>query len=534
VNAGNETKTEIWKGGSNFVAATKTYNSYGLVATSTDPDGNATGFIYDSTNLQPATTTNALSQATGYLYDLSSGKVKQVYDPNGRITQNLLDPLDRASTSTIPDSVTGATVTKATYSYTDNSSPPSSQKITNYLTTATSSDTYLYFDGLGRKIQERDEADGNNTFAVSDNVYNSQGLLLKASLPYFASSTAFSSATTTSTLFTTYTYDVLRRPSIVGNAVGTTTNSYDIWSLSVVDPLGHQKIYAKDAYGNLANVGEYTSTSSATTTYAWDLNKNLTKITDAKGNIRNFTYDGLSRRTAAGDLHDPADTTYGTTTYAYDDAGNATSTTDAKAQTISRTFDALNRPLTENNSTSTGTTVIFLTANSGKGNQTWNVPSNWNSLSNTIECVGSGGDGAPGIANGGAGGAAGGGGAYAKITNLSLTPGGTATYAIGADATTTTETTTVGKARETYFNNTASSTASISCSWGRAANGSTGFRCRRPDSAVDRYYKKRGRSWRNICPTRRSYVWRWCRWPSRGGWSGRAKLNGWRRPRWRR
>ncbi len=78
-------------------------------------------------------------------------------------------------------------------------------------------------------------------------------------------------------------------------------------------------------------------------------------------------------------------------------------------------------------------TQIFLTANPGTGNQTWTVPVDWNSANNTIECIGAGGDGGVQAGSGGGGG----GGAYAKVFNLSLTPGATITYSVGGDATTT-------------------------------------------------------------------------------------------------
>lgn len=106
-------------------------------------------------------------------------------------------------------------------------------------------------------------------------------------------------------------------------------------------------------------------------------------------------------------------------------------------------------------------TTTFLTTGAGSGNQTFNVPADWNNSNNQVACIGSGSTG--GVVNS----SGGGGGAYASSTNLTLTPGGTATYAIGASATTTVATVTVGNARSTYFNGTSSSTASVSCDWGR-------------------------------------------------------------------
>lgn len=103
-------------------------------------------------------------------------------------------------------------------------------------------------------------------------------------------------------------------------------------------------------------------------------------------------------------------------------------------------------------------TTVFLTSGTS-----WTVPSDWNSSNNTIECIGAGANGTTGNAgtgvfpqNGGAGGSGGGGGAYAKKNNVSLTPGGSASYTIGA----------ANSGTATNFN-------SGSCI-GAAASGSTG------------------------------------------------------------
>lgn len=70
---------------------------------------------------------------------------------------------------------------------------------------------------------------------------------------------------------------------------------------------------------------------------------------------------------------------------------------------------------------------IFLTT-TGAG--TWVVPSNWNNSNNSIECLAGGGSG---TTTGGAGG----GSAYAKATNVTLTPGAQISYSIGVAATDT-------------------------------------------------------------------------------------------------
>src|SRR5476651_2106064 len=78
--------------------------------------------------------------------------------------------------------------------------------------------------------------------------------------------------------------------------------------------------------------------------------------------------------------------------------------------------------------------VIILTASPG-ALQTWIVPSDWNNASNTIDTIGGGGSGA---AAGSATAAGGGGGAWNKNTNISLTPGASVSYEVGAGGTSVT------------------------------------------------------------------------------------------------
>src|SRR3989344_3913945 len=81
-------------------------------------------------------------------------------------------------------------------------------------------------------------------------------------------------------------------------------------------------------------------------------------------------------------------------------------------------------------------TVIYCTSSSvctsgwGSSNH-WTVPADWNSANNTIEVIGGGGGGGRGF-NLQKGGNGGGGGGYAIATNVTLTPGASIEYAVGA------------------------------------------------------------------------------------------------------
>lgn len=369
ISLGNETKTEQWKSGSSYASTTKTYNGYGLVTQQLDPRGKQTTIVYDQYNLYPATTTNPLNQDTAYLYDYTLGKPKLVKDTNNLIFQTIYDGLDRVVEEKQPDLATPSTlVSKATYSYTDNVLPRIVQKNT-YIDTSTSIPSYTYLDGLGRVIQERSKAEASNVYAVKDTLYNNLGLKLKESLPYFDNGTSFTASTSNNALFTTYSYDPLQRIKKIENAVGSTTNFYDDWKLTTYDPRSKQKSYYRDALNNLIKVDEVNGGSTYTTNYNYDGNGNLTKITDALGNIRNFTYNGLNQRLTAEDLHASGDGSFDTWTFTYDNNGNVLEMTDPNTQVTDYTYDDLNRPLTENWVGLTGTEFQYAydTCAYGKG-----------------------------------------------------------------------------------------------------------------------------------------------------------------------
>ena len=72
-------------------------------------------------------------------------------------------------------------------------------------------------------------------------------------------------------------------------------------------------------------------------------------------------------------------------------------------------------------------TVVFLTSTTTT--PTYTVPMDWNSANNTIEVIGGGGGG---VDNSNSCYSGAGGGGYAKISNLTLVPGASVTYQVGA------------------------------------------------------------------------------------------------------
>ena len=199
--------------------------------------GYATGYKYDAFNLYVATATNPLNQQTQYLYNYSNGKAKQTTDPNNRITKNIYDGVGRLvevdqSDVTNPHSL----ATSTTYQFTDNTATPSIVHRADYLTATNTVDTYDYYDGLNRLVQERKASQTAGTYVALDRLYNPVGLLGSTSLPYFSSGSGFTSPTSITALYTTYTYDPLKRALITSNAVGSTKNAYAKWTTTTTDP----------------------------------------------------------------------------------------------------------------------------------------------------------------------------------------------------------------------------------------------------------------------------------------------------------
>lgn len=76
----------------------------------------------------------------------------------------------------------------------------------------------------------------------------------------------------------------------------------------------------------------------------------------------------------------------------------------------------------------------IILSSAGSGSLT--IPADWNSNQNTIECIAGGKSGQSNSPSGGGGladaGSGGSGGGYAKVSNVSLTPGSTVSYRVGS------------------------------------------------------------------------------------------------------
>jgi len=360
VTKGNQTKHEMWVTGTTYINTQKSYDAtYGVVLSDTDGRSKVTNYTLDTNHLYPATVTDPLTHATSYTYDYSTGQVTQKTDPNSLVFQWVYDGLGRLITVKIPDLTTPTTLdTKTAYQYTDTSGAVKVRQADS-LDSVTTAYTYTYFDGLNRKLQTRKQAEAGK-YETKDFAYNNLGLEQKESIPYLSTGSSKTTATTTTSLYTNYTYDPMYRVLTVIDNIGTTSNTYNDWKLTITDPRSKVKDLYKDAYDNLVQVDEHNSGSTYSTYYTYNGLGKLLSVTDSLSNVRNFTYDGLGQRLTAQDLHASGDSTFGSWSYTYDNAGNPSQSISPLAKTVNYTYDDTNRVLTEDYTGATGTEITYV------------------------------------------------------------------------------------------------------------------------------------------------------------------------------
>ncbi len=341
---GNPTKSESWLSTtSGFISSSVEYNAYGMPIRSTNPRGYSSTVTYDSDHLYPTTQTNSLGHQITTSYDVATGNLLQGTDPNGALSKTTYDGLGRQVKSEITNPKTNLLITAGTVVYNDTAMPRSAQS-TSYNDDNITIDSHTYLDGLGRTIEAKQEA-ANGQWITSGSAYDQRGNVTKTLQPYFSQASGFEAVDTNRT-GTEFTYDALNRVLTATNPLGTTTNSYDIWSQKITDPNNNVKGYQYDARGRLAKVDEHLSGNIHQTTYDYDKVGNLTKMTDALNNIRQFTYDSLGRRLSQTDAHQPGQV-HGLWSYEYDQNSNLTKRTDPLNQNITYTYDALDRATSE-------------------------------------------------------------------------------------------------------------------------------------------------------------------------------------------
>ena len=269
---------------------TFTYDAMGNLLTQTDPLGNLTRFEYDAMN-RLTKATNAQGNVTTYTYDAKGNKVSQT-DANGKTTTFAYNYQGQ------PLNATDALGNATTFMYSSSgcaSCGGGVDKLTS-LTDANGNITTYEYDSLGRLVKEiaanvnattysydargnltsRTDANGNTTTYQ----YDSVGRLLKKTYPDNSEET--------------FTYDSIGNMLTAANQHSSYSFTYDAKGrlVSVTDRNGRTVGYEYDLLGNRTRL---IAPDSRSTTYNYDANNRLTKLTTSTSSF-SFAYDKLGRR----------------------------------------------------------------------------------------------------------------------------------------------------------------------------------------------------------------------------------------------
>jgi len=352
----------------NSTSTTQTaYDPTGNAIQTTDNLGNVTRMIYDSTYYLPVQRIDALSGTTTYAYNPYTLNLLSTKGPDGITYVKETDGLGKVTRSYTMD--TGGGIydeIKTNYVYGGGISVYS-RKMGLSGQNARSLEIY---DSYGRLIQSKKET-AEDSFLTQDTKYDANSDVTSTSLLYTTNGYGYTTDTPTNGK-TVYTYDGLGR--VTSKAVfGTTaTYTYGARSLTVQDNSStqHKKAYFYNAQGNIAQVKEYNGASIYTTSYAYTPTNKLSRITDANGNIRNFSYLSNGLLSYQEDPHSTVDTTFTTYSYTYDSLGNLITKT-GPLGTLTYSYDALNRPLNRVMVDGTyGTSTVALTYTGCSNNYT--------------------------------------------------------------------------------------------------------------------------------------------------------------------
>jgi len=304
------------------------YDLFGNLTLTADALGRTVTTEYDTDfYAYPIKVTNTLGHTVTQTYNPKFGVVTSVTDTNGNSSQTFYDSLARVVSA---KNVYGETVT--TYSY-----PDFNTKIT---TNALGHSKTEYIDGLGRAYKAVSVGeDGAISRQVSSETYfNNRGAVSAESLPHYIDEDVSQIS------YVRYEYDIRGRvKKTISDFPGTlkdaqaSINYINPLYIETIDPEGHKKGTLKDVYGNNIEITEFTQGGVYKTTYEYDIQNNLTKLTDNRGNITQIFYDSIGRKLK---MIDPD---MGTWFYEYDILGNLTKQTDAKNQIITFLYDELNR-----------------------------------------------------------------------------------------------------------------------------------------------------------------------------------------------
>ena len=332
---------------------TATFDQYGRVTASTDPDNRSTKTIFTpATGAQPTSVavTDPMGLSTTTTYDVTRNLVLSKTDAAQYKTTSQYDALGRLTQVNKPG-ITGASMK---YSYTISNSAPSVVDTYTLDPDGSYRLTEVLYDALLRARETQVQTPDNGR-TVSDTTYNSVGWESGSTAPYYNSTPVspiyveaqpgdVPSATGTA-------YDGVGRKTKVtsyasGSATWSTTYTYGGDFVTVTPPGGASaNTTFNDALGRTTDLYVYHADAPTDpvndpasdydhTQYTYYPNGLKHTVVDGAGNTWSYQYDLLGHQTST------TDPDAGTSTTTYDNAGQVMTTTDARSKQNTIKYDS--------------------------------------------------------------------------------------------------------------------------------------------------------------------------------------------------
>lgn len=359
-----------------------TYDSTGKIISQKDAYNQITSIAYNFPNSGDATVTNPdnsqivahhdafirktsekdeLGFTKTFSYDANSNEI-EFTNENNQSEKRLFDSYGNLQSDTLP----GSKITNITYN---------SFNSPELLTDAKGNQKRFYYNSITNNLDSIRDAD--NSLHIF--TYNSRGQIIQSvdgngnATTYSYSPTGDVLSVKTSAGIKRFAYDAAGRKTSETNEKGKTTsyvydNNDNI--IKLTDPLGrtientydanNQLLSVKDSKGFITtytydNKGRKTSSKNpkgGITAYTYDVRDNLTSVTDPNNKTVSYTYDKKGRKTSVTNA-------LGTTQYQYDAVGNLIKVIDPTSKTVEYTYTATNKKQSEKNGMGNTTTYDY-------------------------------------------------------------------------------------------------------------------------------------------------------------------------------
>ena len=326
--------------------------AYGMVSAYKDPLGFESMFQADPFFLQHESQTDAAGNTHTGTIDYRVSKLRRIVDPNGHASENVYDAVGRIAAVIKPGD--SAAQPSLVFEYWAPGHALPSFVRTSLREEAGQQGTFdstVYYDGWGRSLQTRVEAEGGQFTVSGARNYNVRGGVLDRFVPYFAATDAYGNPPANGLTFRR-SIDAQERELRVVHPDGSATErqyaglaeeEFDREDLRTGSPhAGTPTRTVRDMQGRLLEVHQRLAGSTVLARYSYDVFGNLTAFRlsgSASGPaVAEYTYDLIGRRIRV--QHEDA----GPRRTVYDARGHVALRADARDNITEFQYDSMSRP----------------------------------------------------------------------------------------------------------------------------------------------------------------------------------------------